>query len=743
MSNQTEELSKSLTPVGRAGSSTPQLVKDITPGKQSSYFSQLRSFNDAVYFTLEKDNNKTGSSTFELWKSDGTGKGTNILKNLGKLAPITIDSGLDPDTLYFTTVKDDGNYETLDPKQLWKTDGTTKGTQQLKNFGAFQLENLYSGLDPDTLYFTTVKDDGNYETLDPKQLWKTDGTPKGTQLVKEFGNSGYFTLTNFKDKIYFPINQENKNQLWKTDGTTKGTQLVKNFGGFEVESLYSGLDPDTLYFTTVKDDGNYDTLDPKQLWKTDGTTKGTQLVKELGNSNDYFGYDLTNFKDKIYFPVNQENKNQLWKTDGTTKGTQQLKNFGAFEVDNLYSWLDPDTLYFTTFKDDGNYATLDPKQLWKTDGTPKGTQLVKEFGNVDGYFTVTNFKDKIYFPINQENKNQLWKTDGTTKGTQQLKNFGGFQLANFYPRGSDPDILYFTTFKDDGNYATLDPQQLWKTDGTPKGTQQLKNFGALQLDNFYSGLDPDTVYFTTVKNDGNYETIDPKQLWKTDGTPKGTQLVKELGNSNDYHLTNFKDKIYFTVNQENKNQLWKTDGTTKGTQLVKNFGAFQLENLYSWLDPDTLYFTTVKDDGNYETPDPKQLWKTDGTTKGTKLVQDLGEKSSFKETSIGSDLYYTAKDAAHGLELWKLEGSNDPLTLSAKEDVLLNSGNSNASALSSQDDSILMYQMGMNSALLPLENSSLAASGMGQSSLLMGKQQGLGFTQENTLFPLPETSQII
>ncbi|MFM6453184.1 MAG: hypothetical protein ACKPH7_15395, partial [Planktothrix sp.] len=229
----------------------------------------------------------------------------------------------------------------------------------------------------------------------------------------------------------------------------------------------------------------------------------------------------------------------------------------------------------------------------------------------------------------------------------------------------------------------------------------------------------------------------------TDGTPKGTQLVKELGNVDYLNLTNFKDKIYFPINQENKNQLWKTDGTTKGTQLVKNFGAFEVDNFYSGLDPDTLYFTTVKDDGNYETPDPYQLWKTDGTTKGTQLVQDLGEKSSFKQTSIGSDLYYTAEDAAHGLELWKLEGSNDPLTLSAKEDVLLNSGNSNASALSSQDDSMLMYQMGINPALLPLENSSLAASGIGQSSLLMGKQQGLGFTQENTLFPLPENSQII
>ncbi|MFM6398228.1 hypothetical protein, partial [Planktothrix sp.] len=104
MSNQTEELSKSLTPVGRAGSSTRQLVKDITPGKQSSTFTQLTSFNDVVYFTLHKDNNKTGSSTFELWKSDGTGKGTNILKNFGAFEVDNFYSGLDPDTLYFTTV---------------------------------------------------------------------------------------------------------------------------------------------------------------------------------------------------------------------------------------------------------------------------------------------------------------------------------------------------------------------------------------------------------------------------------------------------------------------------------------------------------------------------------------------------------------------------------------------------------------------------------------------------------------
>jgi ELWxxDGT repeat protein len=373
-------------------------------------------------------------------------------------------------------------------------------------------------------------------------------------------------------------------------------------------------------------------------------------------------------------------------------------------------------------------------------------QLVKDItpGKQSSTFSyLTSSNDTVYFSLVKDNNKtgsstfELWKSDGTGKGTNILKNLGAFQLENLYS-GLDPDTFYFTTVKDDGNYETLDPKQLWKTDGTTKGTQQLKNFGAFQLDNFYSGLDPDTLYFTTVKDDGNY-----KQLWKTDGTTKGTQLVKEFGNSGYFTLTNFKDKIYFPINQENKNQLWKTDGTTKGTQLVKNFGGFEVESLYSWLDPDTLYFTTVKDDGTYGTPDPKQLWKTDGTTKGTQLVQDLGEMSSFQQTSIGSDLYYTAKDAAHGLELWKLEGSNDPLTLSAKEDLLLNSGNSNASALSSQDDSMLMYQMGMNSALLPLENSSLAASGMGQSSLLMGKQQGLEFTQENTLFPLPETSQII
>ena len=231
------------------------------------------------------------------------------------------------------------------------------------------------------------------------------------------------------------------------------------------------------------------------------------------------------------------------------------------------------------------------------------------------------------------------------------------------------------------------------------------------------------------------------------------QLVKDITpgkqSSTFTQLRSFNDTVYFTLQKDNNKtgsstfELWKSDGTGKGTNILKNLGKLAPITIDSGLDPDTLYFTTVKDDGNYETPDPYQLWKTDGTTKGTQLVQDLGEKSSFKQTSIGSDLYYTAEDAAHGLELWKLEGSNDPLTLSAKEDVLLNSGNSNASALSSQDDSMLMYQMGINPALLPLENSSLAASGIGQSSLLMGKQQGLGFTQENTLFPLPENSQII
>ncbi|MEB3886476.1 hypothetical protein LKE08_23875, partial [Lyngbya sp. CCY1209] len=50
--------------------SIPQLIKDITPGKRSSNLSLLGEFSNEVYFSV------TQGDKNQLWKTDGTDKGT-------------------------------------------------------------------------------------------------------------------------------------------------------------------------------------------------------------------------------------------------------------------------------------------------------------------------------------------------------------------------------------------------------------------------------------------------------------------------------------------------------------------------------------------------------------------------------------------------------------------------------------------------------------------------------------------
>src|SRR2546429_219432 len=61
-----------------------------------------------------------------------------------------------------------------------------------------------------------------------------------------------------------------------------------------------------------------------------------------------------------------------------------------------------------------------------------------------------------------------------------------------------------------------------------------------------------------------------------------------------------------------------------------------------------------------------ELWKSDGTAAGTKLVKDIypGDGSydphssgPYELTDVAGELFFTASDATHGRELWKSDGT--------------------------------------------------------------------------------------
>src|SRR5262245_21156561 len=131
--------------------------------------------------------------------------------------------------------------------------------------------------------------------------WVSDGKESGTQLLMDTKpGTTWSEPTGFIEmgkKIYFITDGDFSfwGEIWKSDGTTAGTKLVKNigdvgFGGAAISqpTVVNGL----LFFTFLNfESGSW------ELWRSDGSGAGTYPV----SANTFFPYvpaQLTNYHNK-------------------------------------------------------------------------------------------------------------------------------------------------------------------------------------------------------------------------------------------------------------------------------------------------------------------------------------------------------------------------------------------------------------------------------------------------------------
>ena len=405
-----------------AHSQQPYMVKDINPGSPSSLNRFLLTNNNALFF--DANNGVTGS---ELWKSDGTNAGTTIVKDIFSGSGSSLYTNTIPVSnngiLYFSADNGTNGYE------LWKSDGTSNGTVMVKDINSIanftsdprELTNI-NGI----IYFNATDGINGYE------LYKSNGTATGTVMVKDIdpGSPGTnassgdpMGLINMNDVLFFRANDPVfGSELWKSDGTTAGTVMVKNINsnnsvlsGSSVPQFLTNVNG-TLFFGA--DNG----INGFELWKSDGTDAGTVMVKEIfpGNSSQ-FGYssfinNLTNVNGTLFFSAADSlNNNELWKSDGTAAGTVKVKEINSTNGSSPNGLTNINgTLYFSA--NDG----INGIELWKSDGTESGTLMIKNLnpGALSSEpNSFTNINGTVYFTANDGNGPELFKTDGTAIGT--------------------------------------------------------------------------------------------------------------------------------------------------------------------------------------------------------------------------------------------------------------------------------------------------------------------------------------
>ena len=422
------------------------------------------------------------------------------------------------------------------------------------------------------------------------------------------------------DSFYFAANDGiHGMELWKSDGTVAGTEMVKdiNVGGSESAphlhpSIVVGQ---TLFF--IANDG----IHGRELWKTDGTLSGTTMVKDFSAgsaSSNIWWTHLHVVNDTLYIDV----AGKLWKTDGTESGTVMVNPTGQWSSSHFHAAVG-EFLYVGA--DDGIHGV----ELWKTDGTEAATSLVKDISvgsntsAATGAFVVG---ETVFFVANDGvHGRELWKTDGTSSGTTMVKDiYAGSSDSWTNIAWADNGTLFF--WADDGIHG----RELWKTNGTEDGTLLVKELfpGAVGTGIFsYDALIGDTYYFATTNN------FEDQELWKSDGTAEGTVSVWDPYPNDEYEQGGFN---------------YNYDVLIEGMVAVGDtlfLGA---------LDPHT------DTDGQQH-----ELWMSDGTEQGTVLVADIypGPRGSnpYYLTAFGDMLVFTADDGVHGRELWGLQMAVAPI----------------------------------------------------------------------------------
>ena len=350
------------------------MVKDVNPGVGYQYpygYGPLQSFprdltnvNGTLFFSAEDAEHGA-----ELWVSDGTTNGTVMVKDIFE-GTYTNDYGTYPTssnpsslvnvdgTLFFTA------YDEVNGRELWKSDGTADGTVLVKDVFAGDYPHYYNGTyygqypntsQPDKL--TAVDGELFFVARDEEhglELWKSDGGDAGTVLVKDVleGSQDGFTaadsLTNFDGTLLFSAdNGTSGSELWKSNGTESGTVLVKDiypggewYSGYANGYNYDGFRPYTsspqdftiadgvLFFSA--DDGEHG----RELWMSNGTESGTEMVKDVFSGSSYDSSTssyvlnssnpqyLTAVDGRLFFTADHETHGpELWTSDGTAADT--------------------------------------------------------------------------------------------------------------------------------------------------------------------------------------------------------------------------------------------------------------------------------------------------------------------------------------------------------------------------------------------------------------------------------------
>ena len=530
----------------------------------------------------------------------------------------------------------------------------------------------------DLLFFSSL---GGHR--DRSNLWRSDGTPPGTQGVRLFDPPGGFGVTSLAasgTRTLFLSGTSS--DLWITDGSQSGTRRLRTSEG---SALTRSSPPvpigGNLLFGATDSNGN------RSFWLL---RPGADIPVRLADvdMNASIHDQAVEFAGQILFLAIRNDDLGLWVTDGTPGGTQMVRILIAKPEAGRRVPVELTPLngrVFYSFPDNLLH------QLFETDGTAAGTKesfrLPIELAQ-SAPRGLTHFNGYLYFQASTPSGHAIFKSDGTLLGTTiwaqghaplvQHNGWLYFGSASglMATDGIETDLihpvvdlgnlseaggrLWFSSQSQYPCYETAWCAPLWTSDGSSAGTRPVpqlfwrdKPF-EFRGEVCMSALDQTfDAGLWCVANDKR----DPRLVWdyKPHVAPTGSDPAFFVSGSG---------RAYFAATTAHHGrELWSTNLTERETVMLVDAypglgWGFQFDKIVSVGDID--YFTASI---GFNRPG---LWVTRGTPESTQLVQELDPSSGPERIlfSIGKTLVMAGRGASsqHG-GLWTLDTSSGSVSL--------------------------------------------------------------------------------
>jgi ELWxxDGT repeat protein len=629
-----------------------------------------------------------GSDESEPWVTDGTAGGTRKILDI---VPGATKSGpynwaVFQGQAYFLVKSGNPTGKTA----IWRTDGTAAGT-----IPAVQMERttLQTGPDEfvvfaDQLWFPTSTTRRN--TTDFVKLWRSDGTQAGTMVfsgdrftkVDPNDGSPIDKLTVAGGRLHFLAGTAaTGSEWWSTDGSTlldmgeiiPGPDDIKL--GLSTPIHFGGAPGAGLLIAAL---GGVD-----RMWLSTGGTAQMLLQPTIGpQPADIGGLTALGTGGALFSAKQADGIGRVWITDGTGAGTRVISDPPVGTNTSPVIALLPRSGtvvggHVWVGRDDhgqhsgSTYAPLgtEPFVLDPTAADP-GLALVADIATGTWTGGISGIRGNASNPdgFTAIGSSVFFRGSSNTHGAEIFRStgVGATLVSDIRPgsSGSMPRELGVINGKllfiaDDGTHGA----EWWAHDPVAGTTQMLLDInpgsGSCEPGPQVNQLRTWVVmgghaYFRASSGAAG------RQLWRTDGTPAGTTLVKTINPSGSafplvdnrpYGMGVLGNRLLFAASDGSTGEeLWTSDGTSAGTVRLADIAPGSGSSspyghvvLGGWS-----YFSATNGTNG------RELWRTDGAL--VQMVADAvpgsGGLNPCYLVRVGDELFFTGNDGIHGLEPW-------------------------------------------------------------------------------------------